>query len=559
MKKNKNIYVENHSYRGVPLSKSRNRPKSIINSSTKFFKGLNLFETFMGSRIPTNSNRNQDANVFNTGIQTNQVNQMINSNKIANLENTSVKEYNKEDHDMKIADIKLPDFADDDIGFDSLSDKFEFVPYMELDCSPKPEVKAPAKSTNRNIIAELRTAKGTGIDMTKTVSSWLKKNLKGLRSKNKQSFGGYSVRSRTRDSNLLKFVIKETEEDGKEGEDSEEDIMFEEGRPQKSTKTDTKFNRSYSLFLQKDKSDSSLYKREIERLIENDLKSPETIHDELDDSCQILELIKFIMLLHQKNTRDFLKINGDSSFGLTKSIMNQSKLKSLLVNTRIDGLLKSYLLTKHHSENICKKDEILIELVQHFPMIYSFKTRVLFFKLSAFDHARNRYFASELVAKSIPRSEGGVMIPRRKIELSRERILEKGLSKIRDLQQDKSFLEFQFENEVGTGLGPTLEFYALIGQAIKEEPNMWKETSDNTLYPNPLNLKKKSAKHKRQIEKFFELVGTIVARSIMDERLIDLPISPVFWKLVFSETTVLEDIEKIDKMFYKGLKMIQDL
>lgn len=68
-----------------------------------------------------------------------------------------------------------------------------------------------------------------------------------------------------------------------------------------------------------------------------------------------------------------------------------------------------------------------------------------------------------------------------------------------------------------------------------------------------------NSKDKRKLEKFFELVGTIIARSIMDERLIDLPISIVFWKLVFSETAVLEDLEKLDKMFYKGLKLIQDL
>ena len=201
-----------------------------MNSSNKFLKGLDLFETFMGSRKTTNLSRNQNANVFDTGIQTNQVNQMINSNKPANLGNTSAKEYNKEDRGWKITY---------DIGSDSLSDKFDLFPSMQLDSSLKPETKVPAKITHRNIIAELRTTNGRGIDMTKTVSSWLKQNLKGLRSKNKQSFGGYSGRSTTRDSNLLKFIIKEvekdekeggdSEEDGKEGEGSEEDITFKGG------------------------------------------------------------------------------------------------------------------------------------------------------------------------------------------------------------------------------------------------------------------------------------------------------------------------------------------
>mmetsp|Transcript_42376 Transcript_42376/g.49395 ORF Transcript_42376/g.49395 Transcript_42376/m.49395 type:complete len:103 (-) Transcript_42376:788-1096(-) len=88
---------------------------------------------------------------------------------------------------------------------------------------------------------------------------------------------------------------------------------------------------------------------------------------------------------------------------------------------------------------------------------------------------------------------------------------------------------------------------------------MWKNTTDNSLFPNPLNFKKKTSKEKKRIEKFFELVGTVIARSIMDERLVDLPISVVFWKLVFSETAILDDMEKIDKPLYKGLKFIQDI
>ena len=231
----------------------------------------------------------------------------------------------------------------------------------------------------------------------------------------------------------------------------------------------------------------------------------------------------------------------------------------MFVSSKMDSLLKKYLLLKHCSDSMSKKDEALVDTVQHFPMMYDFQTRILFFKLTAFSSSRNRYYASELSTRSRIRDEGGITISRRKIQVSRNTILEDALEKIKDLQNDDSFLEFQFENEVGTGLGPTLEYYALISKVIKEEPDMWKETSDNTLYPNPLNFKKRSAKDRKRIEKFFELAGTIIARSMMDERLIDLPISVVFWKLVFSETAMLDDLEKLDKSLYKGLKLIQDL
>jgi len=189
--------------------------------------------------------------------------------------------------------------------------------------------------------------------------------------------------------------------------------------------------------------------------------------------------------------------------------------------------------------------------------MYEFKTRNIFFKLTAFGEIRNKYYASELFTRANSNNEGGLSLSRRRLDVPRDNILKDAYEKLEDLQSDPSFLEFRFDEEVGTGLGPTLEYYALIGKYIKENTKLWKKTSDNSLYPKPLDYKLLKNKQKRKIEQFFELVGTIIARSLMDERLIDLPISVVFWKLVFSETAILDDVNKIDKDFYKGLKFVQ--
>lgn len=302
----------------------------------------------------------------------------------------------------------------------------------------------------------------------------------------------------------------------------------------------------------------------MERLITKDIQSKELLREELGDSCKILELMKFFYLLKDRNIKNFFgpkqnKDFGDKNFGIGTTSISNHQFKSMFVSSKIDKMLRRYLLTRYHSSSNSKKDEALIEFVQHFPMMYAFKTRILFFKLTSFSGLRNKYYASELFTRALTRDEGGISISRRKLRIPRDNILEDAFSSIKELQAEDSFLEFQFDDEVGTGLGPTLEYYALIGKAIKEEPGMWKETTDNTLYPNPLNFKKRTSKEKKKIEKFFELVGTIVARSLMDERLIDLPISVVFWKLVFAETAILDDVDKIDKHFYKGLKMIQDM
>jgi len=59
-------------------------------------------------------------------------------------------------------------------------------------------------------------------------------------------------------------------------------------------------------------------------------------------------------------------------------------------------------------------------------------------------------------------------------------------------------MEFEFRNEVGVGLGPTLEFYDNIAEEfinwnIKIDDtttfNMFRITSDQTLFPNPVDMK----------------------------------------------------------------------
>lgn len=46
-----------------------------------------------------------------------------------------------------------------------------------------------------------------------------------------------------------------------------------------------------------------------------------------------------------------------------------------------------------------------------------------------------------------------------------------------DFGHSKALLEIQYENEVGTGLGPTLEFYALVSAEMqRSDLNLWNES-----------------------------------------------------------------------------------
>ena len=132
--------------------------------------------------------------------------------------------------------------------------------------------------------------------------------------------------------------------------------------------------------------------------------------------------------------------------------------------------------------------------------------------------------------------------------MQRENTLKEAVENLELYSSDKAILEFEFMNEEGTGLGPTLEYYTIIGEELQNPAyNYWRRTDDNLLFPNPIDPKepettklKKKVKRKSQgkvkdlpqSETFFRCAGTFAARAIIDERVIDLPLHPVFWDLV---------------------------
>ena len=64
----------------------------------------------------------------------------------------------------------------------------------------------------------------------------------------------------------------------------------------------------------------------------------------------------------------------------------------------------------------------------------------------------------------------------------------------------RAFLEIEYKDEVGTGLGPTLEFYSLLSDEIRNlkfgvnslgglQLNIWrKNVADNTMFPSPISM-----------------------------------------------------------------------
>jgi len=98
-------------------------------------------------------------------------------------------------------------------------------------------------------------------------------------------------------------------------------------------------------------------------------------------------------------------------------------------------------------------------------------------------------------------------------------------------------LEVEFENEVGTGNGPTMEFFTVTSRALQKcDLNLWRSSSSSGnvyvkiprqgLFPKPLS-RLMTIEVERQ-EKLFRMMGRLFALALLDSHLVDLPLSEIF-------------------------------
>lgn len=117
------------------------------------------------------------------------------------------------------------------------------------------------------------------------------------------------------------------------------------------------------------------------------------------------------------------------------------------------------------------------------PFVLPFECRHLLFYVVSFDRDRA---LQRLVEAGGERGGGGgggagheservaPRLDRRKRTVQRHSVLRQAEHVMHEFAHSKALLEIQYENEVGTGLGPTLEFYALVSQELQRaDLDLW--------------------------------------------------------------------------------------
>lgn len=225
----------------------------------------------------------------------------------------------------------------------------------------------------------------------------------------------------------------------------------------------------------------------------------------------------------------------------------------------------------------------LTELGKTCPFFFPFDTRQMLFYVTAFDRDRamQRLLDTnpEINQSDSQDSRVAPRLDRKKRTINRDELLKQAESVMQDLGSSRAMLEIQYENEVGTGLGPTQEFYALVSQELQRaDLSLWRGEevtlsnpkgsqegtkymfSSRGLFAGPFGRTTKPA-HIAKIKMKFRFLGKLMAKAIMDFRLLDLPLGLPFYKwMLRNESSVSShDLVNIDPGVAKSIQYLEDI
>lgn len=294
-----------------------------------------------------------------------------------------------------------------------------------------------------------------------------------------------------------------------------------------------------------------------------------------DTSASILKLLK---LLHSLSQR-WNEILGD-----TQHIdrLRRPDLISQFVNTKLTAKLNRQLEEPLLIASNCLPTWAQ-DLARHYPFLFPFETRYLFVQSTSFGYSRcmNRWVPQRTNSRADRRDLPLGRQQRSKLKLqSRENFLRLALTAMYRYAHKPPVLEMEYEDEVGTGLGPTLEFYANTSKEFaRKKLHMWRENDandgeeflhvSNGLFPAPLPDGHSTEEEYgpavdlsnfRRMEYLFIGLGKFVARSMLDSRIIDIHFNPLFFRLAENEDydrpSVLS-LKAVDQRLYESLKVLQ--
>ena len=214
------------------------------------------------------------------------------------------------------------------------------------------------------------------------------------------------------------------------------------------------------------------------------------------------------------------------------------------------------------------------DLARSFPFLFPFETRHLFLQSTSFGYSRSitRWQNSQENDDRRDRRRDDRPLmgrpQRQKVRIARTKMLESAMKVMDHFGASPSILEVEYFEEVGTGLGPTLEFYSTVSKEFaKKQLKLWRENDTdakdqyafgkNGLFPAPLSKAEQATDKGKKILQAFRMLGMFVARSMLDSRIIDVNFSPTFFKLGDDMITSIAMLRSVDFDLANSMAQLQ--
>ncbi|OQD81025.1 hypothetical protein PENANT_c030G07908 [Penicillium antarcticum] len=294
--------------------------------------------------------------------------------------------------------------------------------------------------------------------------------------------------------------------------------------------------------------------------------------ESLDKDKTTASILRLLRVLHEMNaTIDDILTENKDSVAITPEPLAQ------FINTKLTAKINRQLEEPLIVASSCLPSWSE-DLARLFSFLFPFETRHLFLQSTAFGYSRAmmrwQNSQSEDSRRDLRRDDRPFLgrLQRQKVRISRARILDSAMKVMELYGSSPSILEVEYFEEVGTGLGPTLEFYSTVSKEFsKKKLKIWRETEGTSsgaeyafgkrgLFPAPMSDQQAAQDSGKKQLNIFKVLGKFVARSMLDSRIIDISFNPAFFRIADTLSSVapsLGTVKLVDQDLAKSLIMLQ--
>ncbi|KAK5156828.1 hypothetical protein LTR04_005535, partial [Oleoguttula sp. CCFEE 6159] len=292
----------------------------------------------------------------------------------------------------------------------------------------------------------------------------------------------------------------------------------------------------------------------------------------LDKNPTTSGILRLMSILHELNS-NLDDVLAENKGGVKVNAEPLSQFVNTKLTAKLNRQLEEPLIVASNCLPSWSED-----LARLYPFLFPFETRHLFLQSTSLGYSRSmtRWQNAQSTSDSRHdryRDERPFLgrLQRQKVRLSRSRILESAIKVMELYGSSASVLEVEYFEEVGTGLGPTLEFYSTVSKEFsKKKTKLWRENEsyDNDeyafgkrgLFPAPMSEDQANDENGQRVLHLYKMLGKFVARSMLDSRIIDISFNPTFFRIGDGSATVtpsLGAVGSVDHDLANSLKLLK--